>query len=181
MSPISKATRAAVQRAGPSPFITSTASGLRAFVYPGIVRIPQVSLCLLYLPCLRQQEVCVRERHATSSYGRALRKQHLPSNSIFDTYFFCAAVKFGAVVAVDAVERALGTWAGSLTAILVALSTLGSANATIMCGGRYLVRPAVPSTSLCRKPRSDGCEPVRLLFKSWYICGFFMHFVFGFL
>ncbi|GAQ88345.1 amino acid transporter [Klebsormidium nitens] len=47
-------------------------------------------------------------------------------------------VKFGAVVAVDAVERALGTWAGSLTAILVALSTLGSANATIMCGGRYL-------------------------------------------
>jgi hypothetical protein len=51
----------------------------------------------------------------------------------------CTAVKYGAVVAVDAVERALGTWAGSLTAILVALSTLGSANATIMCGGRYLV------------------------------------------
>lgn len=58
---------------------------------------------------------------------------------LWDSYLV-ADVKISFIVAMDSAKAALGQQAGRFTAILVALSLLGSLNATILCGGRYLVR-----------------------------------------
>ncbi len=50
-----------------------------------------------------------------------------------------ADVKLSSVIAIDATKTALGPWAGLTTALLVAVSLLGTANAIILYGARYLV------------------------------------------
>lgn len=52
---------------------------------------------------------------------------------------FDAVIMKSSVVAVDLAVVAVGPWAGTATAMLVALSVLGSANGIALVGGRYLV------------------------------------------
>eukprot|EP00897_Mesotaenium_endlicherianum_P005991 jgi/Mesen1/541/ME001041S10740 len=65
--------------------------------------------------------------------------------------YFCvlpvAGVKASPVVAVDVAEAALGKWAGTAVALLVAVSVAGNLNGNLFTGGRYIVLALVKKTT----------------------------------
>jgi len=48
-------------------------------------------------------------------------------------------MKTSGVVAIDAINAALGPWSRPYMSLLVAISILGSANGIVICSARYLV------------------------------------------
>jgi len=95
--------------------------------------------------------------------------EQLIINFIYLCILPAADVKLSSVIAIDATKTALGPWAGLTTALLVAVSVLGTANAIILYGARYLYAAArdgqVPRMLTCLKllRQQNGAPYVALL------------------
>ncbi|KAH8931753.1 hypothetical protein BDL97_19G037400 [Sphagnum fallax] len=94
---------------------------------------------------------------------------YLIINFIYLCILPAADVKLSSVIAIDATKTALGSWAGLTTALLVAVSVLGTANAIILYGARYIYAAArdgqVPRMLTCLKllRQQNGAPYVALL------------------